>query len=233
MKIIVRSIGERTEKECIRRCALQGDVYVIRERPFGKAIKKTYELAMGLQQLWTPVVDADVFLNNDTLRQAIQELGTRSIKTFCLDGKTNDKILMKNRRAGIHIYNNSLLSKAIKYIDDYHIKPESTVRRKMSIDGFPTYVSKIIFGLHDYEQYYRDLWRKAVCQTEKIAGMVGNKVAKWKKLSRTDKDFFVVYEAHLWGKKNQPKIIIDSECDFQAQLNLQRLGIEEKGEYLG
>ena len=71
MNIIVRAVHERTERECVRRCKLQGHVYVIREYPFGESIRKTYQLAMGFDQQWIPVVDADVLLHNDSLKNAM------------------------------------------------------------------------------------------------------------------------------------------------------------------
>lgn len=231
MKIIIRTIGERTENECIRRCKLQGHVYIVREYPFGKAIKKTYELAMSFDQKWVPVIDADVLLHHDVLRQAIQQLQDKSIKTFCWDGTTNDKIMMKNRRAGIHIYNSEMLKTAIQFIDNNQIKPETYVRKRMLKLGFPTLKSNFVFGLHDYEQYYRDLWRKAICQTKKLAGMVGKRPVKWKKAARKDKDFYVIYEAYKWATKHKPNIIIDARNDFDAQFHLQRLKIKEKEKY--
>lgn len=233
MNIIVRAIGERTEKECIRRCSLQGHVSVVREYPFGESIRKTYKLALSfIGQKWIPVIDADVLLNNDCLKQAVQRLQDKSNNIFCWDGHTNDKIMGKNRRAGVHIYNQNLLERGLRFIDNNHIKPETNVRKKMLQQGFLTYKDqKFIFGLHDYEQYYRDLWRKAICQTKKLAKMTGARPAKWKKLARKDNDFYVIYEAYKWAKKNNPDILIDARMNFDAKWHLDNLGIEEKKEY--
>lgn len=231
MNIIVRTTGERTTDECIRRASKQGTVHVVNACPFGEAIRQTYTMAMDFNQKWTPVIDADVLLHDNVLSQAIKILDDKSNKFFCLDGKTNDKILMKNRRAGVHIYRTSMLQHAIKYIDNNHIKPESNVRLKMNAQGFPTYTCELIFGLHDYEQYYRDLWRKAVCQTRKLAGMTGKRPVKWKRLAKSDKDFLVIYHAHLYGKKLGGHIVIDARKMYGAKEGIEDLGLKEKGEY--
>lgn len=231
MKIIIRTCGERTTNECIRLAERQGEVDVINAVPFGESIRQTYLKAMGYNQIWVPVIDADVLLYDNVLQPAVDELRQKNDKIFCLDGNTDDKILMKKRRAGIHIYRHDLLNFAMRFIDNDHIKPESNIRRQMSDLGFPTFVSGIVFGRHDYEQYYCDLWRKAVCQTRKLEKMIKDRPAKWKELAKEDDDFFVIYHAHYYGKSVAEKIVIDKRQDFDAEENIKKLGLKEKGKY--
>ena len=229
MNIIVRACGERTESQCIELCKRHGTVHVIRATPFGESIKQTYELAYTWTQQWTPVIDADVLLHDNTIKAAIHELNSMNKNIFCLDGKTKDKIMMKDRRAGVHIYRTEMLDYAKKYIDNDHIKPESNVRRLMTAEGFTTYTGKTIFGLHDYEQYYRDLWRKSVCQTKKLERMIKNRPMTWKILSKQDPDYLVVYEGHKFGKKYNGEIKIDVNFDYDAEEKVEQLGLREKG----
>jgi hypothetical protein len=233
MKLIIRSAGERTEKICEKLASEQGEVHVIKEFPFGNAIKKTYKLAQKFDQKWIPVIDADVQLYPGVIEKAIAELNQiKDKKIFCLDGKTDDKIFMQNRRAGIHIYRIDYLAMAAQFIDNTHIKPESNIRRKMSELGYHTHVGKIVFGKHDYDQYYCDLWRKAVCQTQKLAKKIRNKPTMWKNMSKKDKDFLVIYRAHYYGRQHRCKITIDKRIDFDAAKNIQKLGLKEKGEMI-
>ena len=233
IKIVVRACGERTEQKCIELAKRQGQVKIIRAVPFGESIRKTYLYGLTLTQKWLPVIDADVLLFDNTIKKAIAQLNAIKTKEiFCLDGKTKDKIMLQKRRAGIHIYRTVLLKKALKFIDNNHIKPESHIRRSMSKLGYPTYTGKIIFGLHDYEQYYFDLWRKAICQTQKLAGKIRRKKGlkiQWNRLKRIDKDYLVIMKAHLYGKKFCKKITIDRRIDFDAEKHIKRLGISEKG----
>lgn len=230
MNIIVRACGERTEKECIRLAEKQGRVHVVRTMPFGESIRQTYALMATFDQEWTPVIDADVLLYPDVLAKAVREL-TGMKNVFCLDGKTDDKIMMCRRRAGIHIYKTVLAAAGMKYVDDNRVKPESHVRKCMEKLGYKTHVSKIIFGKHDYEQYYRDLWRKSACQTKKLAGKIaGSHIReKWRIMARTDKDYAVVLAAHNFATRSCSKIIIDARIDYGARYGLQKLRIKEKG----
>jgi hypothetical protein len=230
MKIIIRCCGERTEKKCIQIAKSEGEIHIVKTSPFGESMRQAYKIAIDLNQAWTPMVDADVLLYPGSLKKALTELNgmLHSDGIFCLDGKTRDKIMMKKRRAGIHIYNTKLLKKALPHIDNYELKPETFVRKKMALKGFKTHKSKIIFGIHDYEQYYKDLWRKAVCQTQKLRKMIRNKPTIWKRLAQTDKDYLVIYHAHLYGKKIKTNVLIDSRIDYGATQGLKKLRIKEK-----
>jgi hypothetical protein len=230
--IIVRACGERTERECIKQARKQGTVYVVREHPFGESIRKTYELAIELNQKWMPVIDADVILSPGTLSKAVKWLDGQKKNVFCLDGKTKDKIMMSIRRAGIHIYRTSLLPDAMRYIDDSRVKPESHVRKSMEKHGYKTVVGGIVFGVHDYEQYYVDLWRKSVCQTKKLGGVIRktNITKKWALLAKRDDDYRVILAAHNHGIKHASKIIIDSRITYGAEEGIAALGLKEKGE---
>lgn len=230
MNIIVRASGERTEPICIRSCKQQGDVHVIRAFPFGESIRQTYKLALGFNQEWTPVIDADVILYPGSIQKGLNDLKSNpwGNNCFCYDGRTDDKIMIKQRRAGIHIYNTRLLEKALKFIKDDEVKPESHVRNKMDHLGFPTFSGGVLFGQHDFEQYYRDLWRKSVCQTRKLRGMIKDRPNLWRSRAHTDPDYLVILVAHLYGIQYQGQIIIDSRLDYGAEEGLERLRLQEK-----
>ena len=234
MEIIIRSSGERTESACARAAAKQGNVHFIREAPFGKSIYESYMLAIELGQKWTPIVDADVLLYPGMIEKAIRELESKSNENiFCLDGKTDDKIMLMPRRAGIHIYQTSMLPMALNFIDNDQLKPESHVRREMADRGYKTYNGgDIVFGQHDYEQYYADLWRKSICQIWKLAGMIEKKRIKerWAQLSMSDPDYTVVIAAHLYGKKHltADDIRIDKNINYNAEDGLKSIGLTEK-----
>jgi hypothetical protein len=228
MKIIIRSCGERTEKKCVELAEREGNVFLIKEMPFGESIRKTYELALTFSDKWICVVDADVQLFPGMLQKGIDELNRIGGNVFCLDGKTDDKIFMYARRAGIHIYKRSLLKKAMQFIDNNHIKPETNIRRKMAELGHKTYTSRIIFGKHDYDQFYVDLWRKAVCQTQKLARKTKGMPQKWAKLAKKDKDYLVIFYGHIYGKKYCKNIVIDKRINFDARKQIKKLGLKEK-----
>jgi len=232
MDIIIRTCGERTTQKCIDLAKRQGNVHIISEKPFAESIRKTYLKAIELNNKWTPVIDADVLLYDDVLQKAIDELNSLPFNIFCLDGKTDDKIFNCPRRAGIHIYKTELLPEALKYITHEHIKPESNIHRHMKKQGKITYTGNIIFGKHDYEQYYADLWRKSVCQSQKLAKTIKKKkiVEFWRKKAEIDTDFRVILAAHEYGRNLNKEIRIDADETYNAKENLRKLNIKEKAE---
>jgi hypothetical protein len=231
MKIIVRCCGERTEKKCIELAKKQGTVHIVKASPFGETLRQSYKLALEIRQEWIPMIDADVLLSPGVLKKAILHIRKVKKQIFCWDGHTKDKIMIRNRRAGIHIYKTDLIPYAMKFIDDKQLKPESHVRREMQKMGLITYTSKFLFGKHDYEQYYHDLWRKAFSQSQKLAGMIRRSkiVKRWKLLRMRDDDFKVILEAHRQGRMFKGKIQIDSRLNYGARAGIKRLGLREKG----
>lgn len=246
MKIIVRTCGERTTKKCAELARKHGDVEIIEARPFGESIRQTYKRIAATDDKWVAVIDADVLLfSNNSIREAeieLNNLTAAGTKIFCLDGKTIDKILMMTRRAGVHIYNVEAVKIALALPDNFIntidelIKPESAMRERMKQEGYCTHVGSIVFGNHDFEQYYCDLWRKVCCQTQKLAKMIGsNKPELWRKHAANDNDYKVIYAAYKFAKgyeaKGDPlKITIDKDNDYNALENIEFLGLTEKGE---
>ena len=232
----MRTAGERTEKECIRRASRQGKVIVINKSPFGEAVRETFRIGSKLNQKWIPVIDADVLLKDGRIQDAIdylEEVDRNHI--FCLDGRTKDKTMMKVRRAGVHIYRSKYMARAVKFVNNNHIKPESQVRRIMSKLGFKTVSpKKIVFGYHDYEQYYKDLFRKAFVQTRKLNKMLKrNKIfEKWKKRAKKDKDYKIILEGNRIGRHYIGQVVIDKNQTYGAMERLRTLGIKEKDEII-
>lgn len=231
MKIIVRGSGERTQAECIRRANEQGHVeLIVGVSPFWRALKETYELGMTFDQPWVPVVDADVLLDPGVIEAAVKELsGSRNV--FCLDGLTHDKVLNTVRRAGIHIYNRDLLETALQYATD-SIKPETRARQAMEkYHDQRTHVGRIMFGRHDHEQYYRDLYRTAYLQTVKLRTKLPKHVKQWRQLAKTDDDYRVIMAAHQAGNEARYRHTFDSTEYYGADQALVELGLIEKGPY--
>ena len=231
MKIIVRTVGERTRDECIRRARLEGDVDVIEGiTPFHEVLRATYETGVRYDQDWVPVVDGDVLLKDGVIAQAVHELRYMG-NVFCLDGRTKDKILHTVRRAGIHIYNRRMLEQALEYVKD-SIKPETRAREAMANNhNAYTHVGAIVFGYHDYEQYYRDLYRKAYLQTRKLRTKLPRFMKRWPQLALRDDDYKVIIAANRVAWNRECEVAFDASIYYDADDAIARLGLEEKGPY--
>jgi len=229
--VIVRAAGERTVDECVRRLRDQVDsVRVVSAAPFAETLRLTYKLALDLKQPWTVVVDADVLIFPKMVKAGLRAcVRTSHAGFFCLDGKTRDKVFLQDRRAGIHIYRTSMLWTALHAIDGKKIKPESHVRGMMKRRGSKTFAPpQLVFGLHDYEQYYRDLYRKAFVQAKKLPGHVKAAWGKWQLLSESDPDYRVLIAGAEAGRRHEGRIIPDVRIDLGADAAIEALGLTEK-----
>jgi hypothetical protein len=210
---------------------MQGTVHVVRAIPFGECLRQSYALAQTFDDDFVAMVDADVLLLPGTLAAGIAYLRKCRSSVLVLDGVTKDYIMMKKRRAGIHIYRRALLGKAMRYINDAQTKPESHVRKSMARLGHKTVVGKIVFGFHDYEQYYADLWRKAFAQAHKLPKTSRKCRPKWEKLAKKNPDYRVIIAANLEGEKYRGGVVIDKNWrGYRASEGLKKLRLKEKGE---
>jgi hypothetical protein len=75
---------------------------------------------------------------------------------------------------GVHAYNASLFDRALGFMGIAHDdqRPETRLYKEMGRRGYATLRNPIIVGLHDYEQFYRDLYRKMFVRAKKYEARV-------------------------------------------------------------
>lgn len=95
--------------------------------------------------------------------------------------------------------------------------------------GYNYLKTNIVGGLHDFEQYYRDLFRKALIHSKKHMRI--KLIYKyWKKQAKYDDDFKVAAQAYRFAKKYKGKVIIDANILSNEVIDeqLKKLGVREK-----
>ncbi|MBN1841343.1 MAG: hypothetical protein JW883_03550 [Deltaproteobacteria bacterium] len=237
--IVIRSCGERTEKACFRSLAQQvpeQNIVVIREYPFAKALAETFKIGLERGRPWTLCVDADVLLRKGAVREFLRAAAQSDEKTFEIQYNVLDKFFGGPKPAGNHLYRTRLLRQALDFIpeDTVTMRPETSVIKAMGELGFPWVQEATAIGLHDYEQYYRDIYRKALVHACKHRKHVSHLRAFWRNQPREDRDFQVA----LWGLQaglvHHQRVTLDARMfreDVDILLNLK--GWQEKGELLG
>lgn len=167
--IIIRHSSERTFLLSKNKALLQADTIDIRENPFQRTIKKTWEIgASSLSYKWILALDADVLLNDNIISEIsrIAEYRFNKMQLFRLDFLVKDKFRGKVY-AGCHLYRQDLLNDAVEIICNYDFewdkkrpesKSSSIIAKKMGIENHNE--KTIITGLHDFEQWYKDIYVK-------------------------------------------------------------------------
>jgi hypothetical protein len=201
--VVIRSVGERTLELCRQLVCKQvpvENVFVINQYPFQKAAQRSCEIGIELGKPWTLCLDADILLRRNavqTLRKWALAAGERALY---VQGSILDKIFGGPRQAGPSLHRTSLLPIKLKYLptEGLSLRPETDAAMKLAALGYPHPRYHMIVAVHDFEQYYRDIYRKAFIHAFKHAEHITTLELLWQRLAAQDPD----YEVCLWGLRD-------------------------------
>jgi hypothetical protein len=232
--IVVRSSGERTLGACVKIIENQNrdfPIHIIEEQPFDAALLACYKIGISSGAKWLITVDADMLLFDNSLSTLIAKAEAMPDNYFQLQGKIYDNISGTVRSAGPRIYRTSFLEKAIRHLElsPIRIRPEYSTIQYMVEGGFPSREISDILSLHDYEQYFKDLYRKAFVHANKHEEMILDLIRRCKSQMDYNSDFRVILKGLIDGIGYKEMVSIDTRV-FEAKSRnaLYELGLEEK-----
>jgi len=233
LTVIIRTVGERTTDLChllLKKQVAAENIHLVQETPFTAAVKKTYELALQENRKWTFVIDADLLPASGIIAAMVAYAETLKENVFEIEGQVNDKFLESPRRAGNHLYRTRHMTEALKHIPrpTGALRPESMVLNKMSKKGYPWLATNFLVGLHDYEQYYLDIYRKSFTQAGKHRERVNKLLPLWQQKAQTDRDFKVALAGFQHGLLSKKPLSIDLALNDYFKNELDKMGISEK-----
>ena len=235
VSVIIRSVGERTEALCKKLILEQGvpeeNVVIVKEAPFSAAMKKSFQIGIELRLPWTFCVDADVLLRPDSIKQLLGFADKQKNNVAEIQGLVLDKFFGGPRPAGNHLYRTSLLEKVIEKIprEGISIRPEYYTLNRMKKAGYPWYNISLLVGLHDFEQYNLDIFRKCMVHAYKHLGWMEVFVPYWQKSMKQDNDYHVALSGLAAGIMHCEDMYIDVNQTVYSML-FARANIEEKKE---
>jgi hypothetical protein len=170
MVIVVRNVGERSLPLCLEALRRQsGKVIVIEERPFIRAVQKTFEIGAKCQdEQFLLGLDADVVLYDDAIGRmegAAVALMAVQPNLMKIDFPLDDKF--RGRIYGSHLYVNrysQFLEKFFSVVpyDEAQKRPESMnlsiAKKELGLSA--AYDRGKTVGSHDFEQYYGHIYAK-------------------------------------------------------------------------
>jgi len=233
--VIIREANERTLplcRELIASVVGSDKIFVVSEIPFTKALKKTYEVAIKKGFPWTLVVDADVLIKMGAIEYLLRVAQCVDSNVFEIQGRVLDKLIGGARDGGYHLYRTAYLPEAIRKIphDKAVAQPENYTILEMRSQGYPFLKIDMVVGLHDYEQYFHDVYRKAFFHAHKHSSDLFYWESMWRNLSHFDDDFKVALEGAKDGKEYRGKVLSDVRQFNPVKLNkiLNDLSLREK-----
>lgn len=232
--VIIRTTGERTlpgvEALAVREVGREY-VEVVRAYPFAETLKRSYEAAITRDAEWTVCVDADVLFFSDVIPMFRRAVRAMSGDTFGIQGYVLDKFFGGSRPAGVRIYRTALLQRALSYIpfDGRSKRPETYVIKKMGLEGYRWEQHGILSGLHDFEQYYRDIYRTCFFHAQKHKRHLPLLRAFWERAASDDDDFLVALRGAQDGAREEDVLGLDARnFDRRFRGVLEDLDLTEK-----
>jgi len=235
LSVVIRSSGERTETICKELVLAQGispdNLVVIREVPFSAAVRKGFEIGIERGLPWTLHVDADVLLRPGAISQMIAFAEQQAENVCEVQGMIIDKFFGGPRDAGNHLYRTALLPKALSCIPEegVDIRPEFHTLNEMQKRGHPWVIVPYIVGLHDFEQYNKDIYRKCFVQAHKHIHFTELFLSLWREYASSDADFQVALKGFAAGIEHFSQVFIDKQQKVYES-GFASLGIGEKSD---
>ena len=234
--VVIRTAGERTFAACkflVLKQVPEHCLYIVNERPFEAALRRCYRIGMESGAQWMITLDADVLLREDAIKGLLSEAASMPENHFQIEGMILDKLTHRFRWAGYRCYRVKHLKAALSLIppDRAEIRPEFTTLETMAARGYPYQSSRKIYGVHDFEQYYRDTYRKAFVHANKHHAWLLEMTSVWKRLSIDDADFRIALRGACEGLVATESPRIDKRDYLEhAERAMADLGLTEKGD---
>jgi len=229
--VVIRTVGERTTDLCHQILQEQVDkknIFIINLVPFSKAVRETFRIGLNNELPWTIAVDADVLVKNNGIKILLEEAEKYQDPFFKGNAKVVDKFLGSARFLPPHIYTTEFLNQALEALPvNYGLRPETEVCELMDkkLRTRHAYFSEVI-AIHDYEQYFKDIYRKSFVFGYKHPKRINHYITYWPSQIHKDKDFLVALAGLFKALYSENEIQIDvrklpmdyKEVDFLSNL---------------
>lgn len=233
--ITIRAAGERTEKLCydtVVKQAKGAEIVIIRQNPFKKALEECYRRGLNSSKKWLITVDADMILLPGSIELLLREAEKMPSHYLQLQGKIIDKITGNIRKAGPRIYRTSLLPSLLSASESFkdHIRPESRLITAHGEKGHPSRYIPVVTCLHDFEQYYKDIYRKAYVHAKKHSEFLPKMIKTSAEKQNEDLDYKVILKA-LWDGLSDVSSVLTADTRLFGEKSssaIKAIGLKEK-----
>ena len=230
MALVQRHAEERTQMvglELARRELPEAEVATVAAGDFPTTLRRCFETAVALDHAWTVTLDGDVLLlpgAGQAIRRIIARMPSRAGHA---DALVQDRVTGLARSAGVRVYRTSTMRAALE-IGDWSgtLRPESHLILSLP-DSMAPWSPTVLVGLHDHEQYLRDLFRTSFVMMRKTPRERDRLVARWTG-STDDEDRVLLAGAEAALRDDLPFVIDASRYAELADEFLRETGIEER-----
>lgn len=232
--VIIRSAGERTLDACyklLNSIFSKQQIHIIEEVPFSKAVLRSLEIGIEEKRPWLFCVDADVLVQDKGVLKLLEYASNAPQEVFEVQGLILDKFFPVRRPAGNHLYRTKYAEKALKMTpkEGTTLRPEASLLKNMALAGYPWLQTDVIVGIHDFEQNFRDIFRKCFLHGRKHRAWISYVIDYWFAQSLIDDDFRVALAGLLHGMARNNSIALTRDAlKDEERKTLKLLNIKEK-----
>lgn len=233
-EVVIRSAKERTvnlSKQLADEFFSSSNVTLINEYPFSKAHRTFLEIGAKSSAKWAVAIDADVLISKKGLENIISKLHKHEDGVFEVQGQILDKFFGGLRGGGVKFYRTKYIKQALElFPKEEVIRPEGYLIAEMNKQGVSLVQLQTSVGLHDFGQYYKDIFRKFIVHTKKHSNYFPYLQSYWERMQDNDLDFKVALKGIDYGN-NLSDVTVDAR-KFSEEIAkvLKDSGFEEKSE---
>lgn len=229
--VVQRHAHERTQGAGLELAAREfpgAAIATVAAGDFPATLRACFETAVELDRPWTVTLDGDVLLLPGS-GAAIRALATRTPQVVGhLDLLVQDRVTGEARNAGVRLYRTSTMRTALAEGDwTGTLRPETHLLESLgSIRGRTV---ALLVGVHDHEQYLRDLFRTAFVMVRKKAHQRERLVRLWEERAGSTDAAALLAGAQAAARSDVPFAIDASTTRALSDAFLSTAGLEEKG----
>ncbi len=222
--VVIRSNGENTlarSREIIQKEYPHLTPTVLKEEPFSKAVRKTFEIGIESNKKWTLAVDADILMAKGSIEGVVKRAESLSDDFFMIQGRVLDKFFGFSRNGGPHLFRTELCLQALELIPDSGItmRPEGATVGKMVERGFHRYKGTEVYGIHDFYQSNFDVFRKCYAYGKKFPEMAKYFLTEWAAKLSGDDQFEIACNGFLLGIRKGDLNIEALQREFESEFS--------------
>jgi hypothetical protein len=235
--VVIRAASERTlpcAKHLAGTVVSGSDLVLVEESPFEEALRKMCDEAIRRGKEWTLVVDADLLVSPIRIGHFVEFARQTHESVFHVQGFILDKLSGVVRNGGPRLYRTRTLSEARSHVpaDGESHRPESVdMIEGMHRLGYRSVVAPLVLATHDFDQYYRDIFRKTYAHSIKHPTWIAEVVPFWREEGKLDADFRIALHGMWHGLNSGMRLQTDIRTlPSDIEEILQKEGLREKDE---
>jgi hypothetical protein len=217
---VLRSVGERTTEQSRQILGEQlgriDQVVTVGHKPFPETLADGLRAGLASGRAWTLCVDADVLPLPGAVAALLDEAAMLDQTAAELQPLVFDRFFGGWRFAGVHLYRTRYLPKALAILETLptSIRPETALLRQLVDQGLGWHLCSVEFGLHDFEQSARDVYRKCFVHARKHDYLGPQLVRYWSARAADAADFTVALAGMTAGTAHLGDVALDANAPY-------------------